>query len=384
MTGANDTERHARAALTRIIEPGDTTGGRWLREHGPTTTLHRLTTPGPPLPGVTPKRWAGLRARAAHTNPDHDLATAHHAGARFLCPGDQEWPTQLDDLGDARPTGLWVRGTPDLRTWALHSVAVVGARACTEYGAHTAARITAQLAEEGWVVVSGGAYGIDAAAHRGTLAVHGATIAVLAGGIDHAYPRGHTHLLQRIAEQGLLIAELPPGDHPTASRFIQRNRVIAALTRGTLVIEAAHRSGALATARTAQRLGRHTMGTPGPLTSAQSAGVHELLRGEATLVTDADDVIELVGTIGTLAPRREGPLLPRDTLPPTTSDVLNALPAHGTAHPHDIARHARTTPDDAIAHLYELHSLGFVERNGDTWQLARHHPPHPATPAPQP
>ncbi len=178
---------------------------------------------------------------------------------------EAEWPGQLDDLGDARPLGLWVRGTADLRLWALRSVALVGARACTEYGAFMAATLAAGLAEKGWIVVSGGAYGIDGAAHRGVLGAGGATVAVLACGVDRPYPRGHAGLIGRIAEQGLVVGELPPGEHPTPSRFILRNRVIAALTRGTVVVEAALRSGSLVTARAARRLGRHTIGVPTPL-----------------------------------------------------------------------------------------------------------------------
>ncbi|MFJ6570912.1 DNA-processing protein DprA [Streptomyces sp. NPDC091292] len=368
---ADDEERLARIALTRVIEPGDEVGGRWLREYGPVTVARRLRRGGEPLPGVTAVRWAGLCARAERMRPRRDLATAEEAGVRFLCPGDGEWPAQLDDLGDTRPTGLWVRGGPSLRIWALRSVAVVGARACTEYGAHMAARLAAGLAEQGWVVVSGGAYGVDGAAHRGALGAGGATVAVLACGVDRPYPRGHARLIGRIAEQGLVVGELPPGDHPTPSRFILRNRVIAALTRGTVVVEAAYRSGALSTARSAGHLGRITMGVPGPATSGLSAGVHELLRTDAVLVTDAADVVELVGGIGELAPPRRGPVLPRDLLAPATARVLAALPADRPAGPADIARDATTTEDDAIGRLYELHSLGFVERHGDGWQLTR-------------
>ncbi|RPF36607.1 DNA-processing protein DprA [Streptomyces sp. TLI_185] len=361
----------ARVLLSRVLEPGDEVGGRWLRELGPVEVARRLRDGGPQLVGITDKRWAGLLDRAEQAEPERDLAVAQEAGMRFVAPGDGEWPGQLDDLGDARPVGLWVRGRPSLRMWALRSVAVVGARACTEYGAHMAATLGAGLAEHGWVVVSGGAYGVDGAAHRGALGAGGATVAVLACGTDRAYPRGHTELLGRIAEQGLVIGELPPGDHPTPSRFIVRNRVIAALTRGTVVVEAAHRSGSLVTARAAQRLGRHTMGVPGPATSGLSAGVHELLRGDAVLVTDAAEVVELVGDMGELAPDRRGPVLPRDLLEPGARRVLAALPGRGAAPPGDIARGAQTTQDDAIARLYELRSLGYVERHGDGWKLTR-------------
>ncbi|MFI6807191.1 DNA-processing protein DprA [Streptomyces luteogriseus] len=371
VVGEPDDELLGRVLLTRVLEPGDDVGGRWVREFGAGEVVRRLREGGPALPGASGKRWAGLLARAEAARPGRDLAAARDAGVRFVSPGDAEWPGQLDDLGDARPLGLWVRGRPSLRMWALKSVAVVGARACTEYGAHMAATLAAGLAEQGWVVVSGGAYGVDGAAHRGALGAGGATVAVLACGVDRPYPRGHTQLISRIAEQGLVIGELPPGDHPTPSRFILRNRVIAALTRGTVVVEAAHRSGSLVTARAAQRLGRHTMGVPGPATSGLSAGVHDLLRGEAVLVTDVADVVELVGDIGELAPDRRGPVLPRDLLEPAARQVLAALPGRGVARPDEIARSAQTAQDDAIARLYELRALGYVERHGDGWKLTR-------------
>lgn len=361
----------SRVFLTRVLEPGDEAAGRWLRERGAREVARRLRERGDALPGVSGTRWAGLLARAARAEPRRDLDLARAAGVRFVPPGDGEWPAQLDDLGDARPLGLWVRGQPSLRLWALGSVAVVGARACTEYGAHMAAMLAAGLAERGWVVVSGGAYGVDGAAHRGALGAGGATVAVLACGVDRPYPRGHSGLIARIAEQGLVVGELPPGDHPTPSRFVLRNRVIAALTRGTVVVEAALRSGSLVTARAALRLGRFAIGVPGPVTSGRSAGVHELLRGEGVLVTDAADVVELVGAMGELAPVRRGPVLPRDLLEPAVRQVLAALPGAHAAPAAEIALGARTTEDEAIARLYELRALGYVERHGDSWKLTR-------------
>ncbi|MFE7131333.1 DNA-processing protein DprA [Streptomyces sp. NPDC057638] len=372
-----DEERLARIALTRVIEPGDERGGRWLRELGARELLCRLIGPesaSVTLPGATERRLTGYRLRAADADPERDLAAIGALGGRFLCPGDAEWPTQLDDLGDARPLGLYVRGVADLRRWALRSVAVVGARACTAYGAHMATTLGSALAERGWVVVSGAAYGIDAAAHHGALAAHGATVAVLACGVDRAYPAGHQVLIARIAEQGLVIGELPPGVHPTPGRFVLRNRVIAALTRGTVVVEAEYRSGSLVTARAALRLGRYTMGVPGPVTSGLSAGVHELLRGEGTVVTDADEITELVGEIGALAPERRGPVLPRDLLEPASTRILDALPARGAVAPGRLARLTGTAYDETLGRLYELHALGFVERHGDGWQLAARTP----------
>ncbi|MFF5448365.1 DNA-processing protein DprA [Streptomyces sp. NPDC012888] len=368
---APDQELLARAALTRVFEPGDEQAGRWLTRYGAAGLMRRLTGPAGDrgLDGVGPERLDGYRRRAAAADPAADLVLIREAGGRFVGPGSVEWPSQLDDLGDARPVGLWVRGGPDLRVWALRSVALVGARACTPYGAHMAQILGAGLAERGWVVVSGGAFGIDAAAHRGALAAGGATAAVLACGVDTPYPRAHAGLLGRIAGQGLVLAELPPGSHPTRSRFVLRNRVIAALTRGTVVVEAAYRSGSLVTARRARRLGRFVMGVPGPATSGLSAGVHELLRTDATLVTDADEVVELVGRIGELAPERRGPVLPHDLLPPAAARVLEALPAGRPADVGEVALAAGTGTDEVIGRLYELHSLGFVERRDGGWRL---------------
>ncbi|MFJ4120942.1 DNA-processing protein DprA [[Kitasatospora] papulosa] len=365
-------ERLARAALTRVFEPGDERGGRWIREAGPVELIRRLTGPDGParaLEGMTATRLAGYRLRAVSADPGRDLASVAAIGGRFVCPGDREWPSQLDDLGDARPIGLWVRGRSDLRLWALRSVALVGARACTPYGAHMAGTLAAGLAERGWVVVSGAAFGVDGAAHRGALAAGGATMAVLACGVDVAYPRGHAELIGRIAEQGVVMGELPPSDHPTRTRFILRNRVIAALTRGTVVVEAEYRSGSLVTARNAQRLGRFTMGVPGPATSGLSAGVHELLRGEGALVTDAAEIAELIGEMGELAPARSGRVLPRDVLDADSARVLDALPWAGVTGSRDVARSAGVSTDEALGRLYELHSLGFVEREGDGWRL---------------
>ncbi len=366
-----DPERIARAALTRIAEPGDELVGGWLAACTPQEVLAALKEGGPPLKGAKEQRWEGLRLRAEGARPYADLEAIEALGGRFVCPGDMEWPQQLDDLGARRPFGLWVRGSASLRVWALRSVAVVGARACTEYGAHCASLLGAGLAERGWTVVSGAAYGIDGGAHRGALAVRGPTVGVLACGVDVAYPPGHQELIRLLGERGLLVAELPPGAHPTRSRFVLRNRVIAALSRGTVVIEAALRSGALVTARRALGLGRHVMGLPGPVTSGLSQGVHELLRGEATVVTDAAEVIELVGMVGELAPERRGPTVPRDALSASAGRVLEAIPGRGASDLARIARSAGVPVEVTLARLHELRALGFVERTGERWLLVR-------------
>ncbi|MEU7259351.1 DNA-processing protein DprA [Streptomyces rimosus] len=375
MREVGEEERKARAALTRIVEPGDETVGRWLRRTTPVQLVQSLVGEREMPTGVSEEKFEGLRLRATRLDvvnkPAEDLAAVAALGGRFVCPGDDEWPQQLEDLEDGRPIGLWVRGRANLRLWALRSVAVVGSRACTEYGAHIAATLGASLADRGWTVVSGAAYGVDGAAHRGALAAEGATVAVLASGVDHAYPRGHTELIGRVAEQGLVVAELPPGDHPTRSRFILRNRLIAALTRGTVVVEAELRSGSLVTARRAAGLGRFTMGVPGPVTSGLSAGVHQMLRGEAVVVTNAAEITELVGSIGDLAPVQRGPVLARDLLDPVASRVLEAVPARGGADLRRLARDSGMAEEVTQGKLFELQSLGFVQRGGAVWELAR-------------
>jgi DNA processing protein len=364
-------ERLALVALTRVADPGDQVVGRAVRDRGAQAALSAARA-GHGLPGASRQRTDGYALRAARADPLADLAAAQRAGARFVCPGDGDWPAQLDDLGLQRPLGLWVRGRPSLRLWALRSVAVVGARACTDYGACMATRLGAGLADAGWVVVSGAAYGVDGAVHTGALARGGATIGVVASGVDVAYPRGNTELIETIAARGLLVGELPPGDHPTRTRFILRNRVIAALTRGTVVVEARHRSGSLITARRASELGRITMGVPGPCTSGLSEGVHELLRKDAVVVTDAAEIVEMVGEIGAdLAPHRRGPVLPRDRLGPAAARVLEAVPGRGGGTQEDIARAAGSSCADTLGRLYELQALGFVSRVDGRWTLVR-------------
>jgi DNA processing protein len=214
----------------------------------------------------------------------------------LLLPDTATWPRQLMDLDTSCPTRLWLQGTADLRLLALRSVAIVGARNATPYGVTTAGTLAAELTEAGWLVVSGAAFGIDSAAHRGALAAGGATIAVMAGGVDVPVPRSHTPLLERIREHGLIVSEYPPGTMPRKSAFLERNRIIAALTRATIVVEAGVRSGSLNTADWALTVGRPVLAVPGPASSPMSRGTHRLIReGVATLVQDATEVITALG-----------------------------------------------------------------------------------------
>jgi len=380
----------ARAALTYLAEPGDPALGALLEICEPAEVLAAIkadTLPGTgPGCGDSPAgrraleralgRW---RTRLPHLPGDAEIAAACGDGVRLVCPADPEWPEGLDDLGLARPYALWLRGRADLRLAGVRSVSMVGSRAATGYGAHVAGEIAADLGERGWVVVSGGAYGIDAAAHRGALAVGAVTIVVLACGVDYPYPAGHAGLFADVTKQGLVISEWPPGRHPARLRFLIRNRTIAALTRGTVIVEAGERSGALNTARHAAELGRPLMAVPGPVTSAQSAGCHRIIRDwGATCVTCADDVIEMLSALGetptpagTPTPPAAGRDTSRDELDTDSARVLDALPARGAAGTSTIAAEAGVDLGTVLRCLGLLAGSGFIERCERGWRLRR-------------
>ena len=358
-------DRIARAVISRVAEPGDPRMATLLREIGSVEVVDRVRS------GADPE-LDRYRSRLPTTDPEADLERVTAVGGRLLVPTDLEWPGQLADLGAAEPWALWVRGTVDLRISALRSVSVVGARAATSYGSHVASGLGSDLALSGWTVVSGGAFGIDAAAHAGALAAHGVTIAVLACGVDVAYPPRHDALFARIAADGLLVSEVPPGAAPHRGRFLVRNRLIAALTRGTVVVEAALRSGALSTAREAERLGRPVLGVPGPVTSEVSAGVHRELRRGATLVTSAAEVVEAVGDLGVdLAHEGSGPVTVRDGLDPLCARVLDGVPARRPATIESVARTSGVTVAEAAAALGLLELTGLVGRSERGWSLRR-------------
>ena len=386
MTGPGE-QRLARAALTYLAEPGDPALGALLARCEPAEVVAAIkadllpaTGPGcgdsPASRKALERALARWRARLPGLPGDADIAAACRDGIRLVCPGDPQWPERLDELGAVRPYALWLRGRVDLPSACRRSVSMVGSRAATGYGAHVAGEIAADLGEQGWTIVSGGAYGIDAAAHRGAQVVEAITIAVLACGVDYPYPAGHAGLFADIAAAGLVISEWPPGRHPARLRFLVRNRVIAALTCGTVVVEAGGSSGALNTARHAAELGRPLMAVPGPVTSRQSAGCHRIIREwGATCVTCAADIIEMVSPLGIAdspeAPAPAGLRGARDELDLDSARVLDALPARGAAGPSTIAVEAGVDLDTVLRCLGLLAGSGFIERCDRGWQLRR-------------
>ena len=421
-------DKLARAALTYLAEPSDPALGALLGICTPAEVLAAINAGM--LPGTGPGCGDSAASRAALERalgrwrarlpglPDAEsIAGACRDGIRLICPGDAEWPGQLDHLGQARPYALWLRGNVDLRFACLRSVSVVGSRAATGYGGHVAGEIAADLAERGWAVVSGGAYGIDAAAHRGALAAEGITIAVLACGVDYPYPAGHADLFAAITAQGLVVSEWPPGRHPARMRFLVRNRAIAALACGTVIVEAGERSGALNTAQHAAHLGKPLMAVPGPVTSAQSAGCHRIIREwGATCVTCAADIIEMLSPLsvpdalapgsgpalthspgsGSAAPgsgsagpgsgspgsgfgsRGSGsgspgadPVPSLDDLDADSARVLDAVPARGGAGTSTIAVDTGVDLDTVLRCLGRLAGYGFIERGDRGWRLRK-------------
>ncbi len=380
----------ARASWSRLVEPGDVaahavvtalgpTGAlAWLREaaarDGAPPDLEGFAGPARTRLTAAVARWA---PRLANLDIRRELRVLDRLGGAVLVPEDPRWPSGLDDLGTGAPMCLWVRGCGDLARLLDRSIAVIGARASTAYGEHVGAELAAGVADAGWTVASGGAYGIDAVAHRAALAADGPTVAFLAGGVDRLYPAGNARLLQQICDGGgALVSEVPPGSVPSRSRFLLRNRLIAAASRATVVVEAAWRSGALSTAAHAAGLLRPLGAVPGPVTSAASAGCHRLLReGAAACVTDTAEVLELVGRVGSdLAPEPDVEARPGDDLDPVLRRTLDALPLRRPAPPEAVARAAGLAVGEVAGALGRLELAGLAVHRGGSWSRAAWQP----------
>ncbi|MDR2253974.1 MAG: DNA-protecting protein DprA [Bifidobacteriaceae bacterium] len=319
-------------------------------------------------------RWL---PRLADLEPARELRALATLGGRLLCPGGPSWPDALDDLGDMAPICLWARGRGEvlatLGERLATAVAVVGSRASTAYGETVTGRITADLVGWGVGIVSGGAFGIDAAAHRAALAAGGFTVAVMAGGVDRLYPAGNERLLNAVVAEGAVVSELPLGGAPRRERFLARNRLIAALGAVTVVTESGWRSGAHRTARDAAALLRPVAAVPGPVTAASSAGCHRLIReGVATLVTGSDEIRELMAPLG-LAPIPElaTPQGPLDGMRPADRQVFDALPKTRGAPVTSIVAASGLAAHDVMGALGRLERSGRAVTAGGLWRRTR-------------
>ncbi|WP_423859459.1 DNA-processing protein DprA [Arachnia propionica] len=364
----NVAERRARMALCALQVAADPRLAHLVETHGAQEVWEAIRRQG---------ESTSLGRRAQGVDPEALAAATTRSGAGFLVPGDEFWPDTLSDLGMCQlgdqgglPLGLWVAGNPELLRMP-RAVAVVGARAATGYGLHVAGELAADLSASGWLVISGLAFGIDSAAHRGALAAGGLTLAVMATGVDKTYPAGHHGLRNQIQASGAVITELAPGTHPLRASFLGRNRLIAALGSGTVVVEAGARSGARNTISWAAELGRVTMAVPGPVTSSLSVAPHHLIRESmATLVTSATDVTALLSPLGA---QEELPLRgedrPVDSLPAPLRTVREAVPVGTTLGAAELAVATGMTVPEVIAAAAELTELGWLEDTGPGWRL---------------
>ncbi|AKS34931.1 DNA-processing protein DprA [Mycolicibacterium goodii] len=366
-----DEQRRAWAYLSRVAEPPCPELAALVAEHGPVEAAARVKSGGVEAELL---RWVDARREVDCAVQDLDILD--RLGGRLITPDDSEWPQlALDPLdrltkrAGKAPLVLWAVGPVRLDDAVERAAALVGTRAATVYGEHVTGELAAGLVERDVTVVSGGAYGVDGAAHRAALAGEGVTVAVVAGGIDNPYPAGHSALFRRIREDCLLLSEYPPGIPPGRLRFLSRNRLIAALSGATVVVEAGLRSGAANTAAWARMIGRSVGAVPGPVTSAASAGCHALLRGDTHLVTRAADVVELVGRIGELAPDEPRPVRRLDGLSEGEKQIYDALPARGEVTVDEIAVAAGIAPQHVLGPLAMLEIAGLVTAEAGLWRL---------------
>ncbi|WP_446664044.1 DNA-processing protein DprA [Flexivirga sp. B27] len=357
-----DARLAVRLALAATVEPEDKRMTPLLRGLDPFAAWELVRTDAD-------GKFARAAARVKALRLDALVTRTQELGARVVIPGDAEWPSGVDDLASP-PYCLWVLGAASLSQACERSVSMVGARAATPYGTQVASELAYGLSERGFTVVSGGAHGIDTASHRGALAAAGCTIAAMACGIDIAYPLANVGLLRQIEDSGVIVTELPPGSAPQKQRFLSRNRLIAAMSPGTVVVEAGLRSGSRSTATAASRLGRLLAAVPGPVTSPASAGPHQLIRDcGAALVTDVDECADLFGAIGgDLGPVKRAETTAVDRLDEPDKRLLDAMPVMRGTTVAKLAVSACLTPREVTRGLAALHAAGLVERVESGWR----------------
>ena len=380
-------DNFGRALWSSIAEPGDRMAGLAVAFLGAARALDVVMekTPAKEVaaalrdagsPEITDvdvaKALARWEPRLQPTSALAALRRAERIGARLLVPGSTGWPDSLDDLELHAPMALWCRGTDAALSALPGSIALVGARAATGYGEHVTMEASAGLVDRGYAIVSGAAYGIDGMAHRAALASHGITVAFLAGGVDRFYPSGHDALLERIAQTGAVLSEMPCGEPPTKWRFLQRNRLIAAASQATVVMEAGWRSGSLNTAGHAATLGRALGAVPGPITSAASAGCHRLIREfDAVCVTTVDEMAELAprGPGERTAMTSSGTVAVQTELVPLNVRVLDALSARSPRSSTDVAARSGLAVASVQSALGTLALEGRVVEKQQGWLL---------------
>lgn len=353
---------HAYIALAHLANPADGVIGSWVNSHGPQETVQAL------LYGRVAKRDPGPITARWHMLCQREVSSG---GQWQVITRDMDlWPEALSGLNERQPFALWVGGQISALGNFPRTIAIVGARAATHYGSMVARTWAAELAEAEFIILSGGAFGIDAAAHAGALAVGGLTIAVSAGGVDTPYPAAHTGLFAAIRGSGCVVSEAPPGERVRRERFLTRNRIIAALSVGTVVVEAAPRSGSLTTADHAATLHRVVMAVPGPVTSQASRGVHSLIVGrKAELVTSVADVLSMVLPLGELAGNGSADVDSVPALSRCAREVADAFPRRGATGVTDLIRISGYSRDHVLRALGELQIAAYVQRTADGWVL---------------
>ena len=369
-------ERRAWAYLSRVVEPPCAELSALAGRVGPMEAAERVRR------GAVSAQLAQLtEARRDIDCAADDLDRVARLGGRLLTPDDGEWPvlafTSFNGVDVRRhphgvaPLALWLLGGAPIDEVAWRAVAVVGTRAATDYGEYVAADLSEGLAKRGFAVVSGAAYGIDGAAHRAALSADGCTVAVLAGGVDVPYPAGHSALLHRIQRTGLVVSEYPPGVRPARYRFLVRNRLVAALSGASVVVEAGLRSGAANTAAWARGLGRVVCAVPGPVTSSASVGCHVLIRQGAELVTRVEEIVEIVGRAGEFADEPEHPSSPLDGLTDIGKRVYEALPARGVRSSDELSVESGLPVAQLQGQLALLELAGLAVQRDGRWRLAK-------------
>ena len=378
----------ARAGLLRVCEPPSAAVAVFVDRVGAVQAWRGVLSGRAPraVLSATAARMQDVSADDAERRADADLAAAAAVGARLVGPGDAEWPLEafaaFDGAlvrgvrGACAPLALYVRGG-SLAGLPGGGVTIVGSRASSAYGQRVAGEMAHCVVSAGVTVISGAAFGIDTAAHRAALHAGGdadpPTVAVLACGIDRAYPEANRALLDAIGAVGAVVSEYPPGTTPARHRFLVRNRIIAALGAGTVVVEAGRRSGTLSTAAAADQLGRLVMAVPGPVTSAMSVGCHLLLADRfAQLVTGPDDVLAALGRASDVdaQPALLGidPRHPTDGLDADAARVYEALPGRGTIMTADVIIESGLIGPQVLAALAVLELHGLAERDGPRWR----------------